>query len=172
MYWAHIFLSGKNGTTAKSIPLVACGDLNSLPDSGVVEFLENGRIPIDHSDFQDMQYEGFLSRLSNGKNGEKCGELKHCFKLRQVYAGEQLPYTNLTYNFKGVIDYVYYSTDILLPLGVLGSVSEQYIKDNRIIGWPHPHFPSDHQVLLAEFEALGNNIPGYGFDFGSHQMTR
>lgn len=163
---------GKNGSTAKSIPLIICGDLNSLPDSGVVEFLEKGRIPIDHSDFQDMQYEGFLSRLSNGKVGEKCGELKHCFKLQRAYSEEQLPYTNLTYSFQGVIDYIYYSTDLLATLGVLGSVSEQYVKENRIIGWPHPHFPSDHQVLLAEFEALDNSMVGYGYGFGPQQMTR
>ena len=165
-------IAGKNGSTAKSIPLVICGDLNSLPDSGVVEFLEKGRIPIDHSDFQDMQYEGFLSRLSSAKGGEKCAELKHSFKLRRAYAEEQLPYTNLTYHFQGIIDYIYYTTELLMPLGVLGAVSEQYIKENRISGWPHPHFPSDHQGLLAEFEAVGNGVSAYGYGFGPQQMPR
>lgn len=157
---------GKNGTTpSKPIPVVICGDFNSLPDSGVIEFLDKGRIPVDHSDFQEMRYEGFLSRLSNGngKNTEHYAELTHGLKLRKAYDGDkQMPYTNYTYDFKGVIDYVYYSHDSLVPLGLLTSVDPEYIKGNKITGWPHPHFPSDHQLLLVEFEVYGN-VPRFGF---------
>ena len=32
------------------IPIAFCGDLNSLPDSSVVQCLINGRVPIDHPD--------------------------------------------------------------------------------------------------------------------------
>ena len=46
------------------IPIVFCGDLNSLPDSSVVQYLVNGRIPIDHPDLQNHGYEGFLARFS------------------------------------------------------------------------------------------------------------
>ena len=31
------------------IPVVVCADLNSLPDSSVVQYLMNGRIPTDHA---------------------------------------------------------------------------------------------------------------------------
>ncbi|KAM7449063.1 CCR4-NOT transcription complex subunit 6-like [Porites harrisoni] len=166
---------GKNGTApSKSIPLVFCGDLNSLPNSGAVEFLDNGRVRSDHGDFLDMKYEGFLSRLSNGKNGEKSGDLTHCFKLQRAYSEEQMKYSNLTYSFTGVIDYIYFTSDLLVPVGVLGSVSQQYVKDNKIIGWPHPHFPSDHQSLLVEFEALSfsNGVPIYGYLPNSHHHPR
>lgn len=166
-----MWFQGKNGTPpSKSIPLVCCGDLNSLPNSGVVEFLEKGRVRSDHGDFLDMKYEGFLSRLSNGKNGEKSGDLTHCFKLERAYSEEQMTYSNLTYSFTGVIDYIYFTSDLLVPVGVLGSVSQQYIKENKIIGWPHPHFPSDHQSLLVEFEALSfsDGVPFYGYLPGSH----
>ena len=59
----------------------------------------------------------------------------------------------------------------LCPLGVLASVSEDYIKENKIIGWPHPHFPSDHQSLLVEFETVAG-APGYTFGPGSNHLTR
>ena len=66
-----------------------------------------------------MKYEGFLSRLSNGKNGEKSGDLTHCFKLQRAYSEEQMKYSNLTYSFTGVIDYIYFTSDLLVPVGVL-----------------------------------------------------
>lgn len=170
----HFFV-GKNGTTtSKPIPVVICGDFNSLPDSGVIEFLDKGRVPIEHSDFMEMQYEGFLARLSNvsSKNGEKCAELAHGLKLKKTYDGEhQMPYTNLTYDFKGVIDYVYYTGDTLSPLGLLLSVIPEYIKANKILGWPHPHFPSDHQSLLVEFEVFGT-VPRFGFSQNSNSLPR
>jgi len=163
-------LTGKNGTTpSKPIPVVICGDFNSLPDSGVIEFLDKGRIPIDHQDFQEMRYEGFLSRLSNGngKNNEQCAELTHGLKLRKAYDGDnQMPYTNLTYDFRGVIDYLYYSYNSVSPLGLLSSVDPEYIRANKITGWPHPHFPSDHQGLLVEFEVYGT-VPRFGFSNGN-----
>lgn len=165
--------AGKNGTTpTKAIPLVLCGDLNSLPESGVVEFLDNGRVLSDHPDLQDLAYEGFLARVSNGrKSGDANHELGHAFKLRKAYEEEKMPYTNYTYEFKGVIDYIYYTCDSLVPLGVLASISEDYIKENKIIGWPHPHFPSDHQSLLVEFETVAG-APGYTFGPGANHLTR
>ena len=141
---------GKNGALPRPIPLVMCGDLNSLPDSGPVEFLDKGRISTDHPDFQSLDYDGFLTRLSSTRNGEKCAELTHAFKLKRTY--ENLQCSNYTYHFRGVIDWVYYSCDELIPVAELASVEPDYLKRNKLIGWPHPHFPSDHQSLLVEFE--------------------
>jgi len=150
---------GKNGTTSsRSIPVVVCGDLNSLPDSGVVDFLDNSRISTDHPDLKDLKYDGFLSRLANTKAGEKSGELTHSFKLRRACEEDHIPFTNLTYDFKGVIDYIYYSYDSVIPLGLLASVDTDYIKKNKILGFPHPHFPSDHQSLVVEFELLSSSL--------------
>ena len=148
--------TGKNGTLPRPIPLVLCGDLNSLPDSGPVEFLDKGRISTDHADFQSLDYGGFLTRLSSPRNGEKCAELTHAFKLKRTY--ESLECSNYTYHFRGVIDWVYYSSEDLLPIAELASVDPSYLKRNKLIGWPHPHFPSDHQSLLVEFEFVEKTV--------------
>lgn len=158
-----IYFPGKNGSVSRSIPLVLCGDLNSLPDSGPVEFLDKGRISIDHPDFQSLDYGGFLSRLSSTRNGERCAELTHSFKLKRTY--ESLECSNYTYHFRGVIDWVYYSCEDLIPIAELASVDPAYLKRNKLIGWPHPHFPSDHQSLIVEFEFTNNGGSvngGYG----------
>ncbi len=141
------------------IPIVMCADLNSLPDSSVLQYLMEGRIPIDHPDLRDYGYEGFLARFSESvRPGMRSPvgkpELFHQFKLKHAYYENQLPYTNYTYEFKGVIDYVFYSSNYLSPLGLLGPVSTEWLEANKVIGCPNPHFPSDHFPLLCEFEIL------------------
>lgn len=55
------------------------------------------------------------------------------------------------YDFEGIIDYIFYN-DQLRTLGVLGEMDKQWFYDNKVVGCPHPHIPSDHFSLLVEFE--------------------
>lgn len=139
------------------VPVVACGDLNSLPDSSVVQYLINGRIPIDHTDLRDHGYEGFLARFSASvRPGMRSPlgkpELVHQFNLDHAYSKSQMMYSNYTHDFKGIIDYIYFSSDFLTTTGLLGTVSVDWLKQCKVIGCPNPHFPSDHFSLLCEFE--------------------
>ena len=75
------------------IPIIVCGDLNSLPDSSVVEFLLNGRIPANHQDLMEHGYEGFLARFSASvrpgmHSPVSKPELMHQFKLKKAYNGQ------------------------------------------------------------------------------------
>ena len=140
------------------VPVIMCCDLNSLPESSVVEYLRTGRIATSHADLQGHGYEGFLQRFSASVQGgirapSGKPELVHQFNLRRTYNG-QMDYTNYTYDFKGVIDYIFYSADFLTPLGLLGPVSMEWIRQCKVIGCPNPHFPSDHFPLLCQFELL------------------
>lgn len=56
------------------------------------------------------------------------------------------------YDFKGIIDYIFYGRDSLRPLGVLGPPDPSWFDENRVHGCPHPQIPSDHLPLLAQFE--------------------
>jgi CCR4-NOT transcription complex subunit 6 len=132
-----------------SIPLILCGDLNSLPDSGVVEYLRSGHVPTNHKDFKEIVYDDCLTKLSQTDSKEI---YSHGFRLSQAYSKDIMPYTNYTYEFKGIIDYVFYSRDTMNCLGVLGSLDSNWFADNRVIGCPHPQIPSDHLPLLAQFE--------------------
>ena len=139
------------------IPIIFCGDLNSLPESSVVQYLVNGRVPIDHADLQGHGYEGFLARFSASvRPGMRSPlgkpELIHQFNLKHAYSNVSIPFTNYTYDFKGVIDYILFSADFFNPTGILGPVSSEWLKQCKIIGCPNPHFPSDHFPLLCEFE--------------------
>lgn len=63
-----------------------------------------------------------------------------------------MPYTNYTYDFKGIIDYIFHSVENMNCLGVLGPIEPEWFRENRIQGCPHPHIPSDHFPLLVQLE--------------------
>ena len=56
------------------------------------------------------------------------------------------------FDFKGVIDYIFYSRDFMRPLGVLGPLDQEWFRENKVFGCPHPQIPSDHLPLLVEYE--------------------
>ncbi|KAK9879023.1 hypothetical protein WA026_003836 [Henosepilachna vigintioctopunctata] len=138
-------------TTAESIQLVLCGDFNSLPDSGVVEFLNTGRISQDHKDFKDLSYKKCLEKVLSC---DKPNEFTHSFKLASAYSDDIMPFTNYTFEFKGIIDYIFYAKQTMTPLGLLGPLSSEWLTQNKVIGCPHPHVFSDHFPLLVELEMI------------------
>merc|ERR1711981_716926 len=84
-----------------NVQLLLCGDFNSLPESGVIEYIENGEISKNHKDFKNLEY-----------NKSLCQTMK--------------------------------------PTGFLGPVDSQWLKENKVVGCPHPQVPSDHFSLLVE----------------------
>ncbi|KAG7098475.1 hypothetical protein E1B28_000420 [Marasmius oreades] len=135
------------------LPIVLCGDFNSLPSSGVYDFLSTGTIPKNHPDFKHFQYGRFT------KHG-----MRHGLGLRSAYAardgqsdeGEVLPWTNYTAHFKGVLDYIWYSKDTLESKSILGKIDEVYLEAEKVTGFPHTHFPSDHIPIMTEFAWRGS----------------
>lgn len=113
------------------IPLIICGDFNSLPNSGVYEFLSQGSIAENHADFMGYDYGNYI------KDGRT-----HEFPLKSAYSriGE-LPFTNHTPGFKGVIDYIWNTANSLEVIGLLKDVEKTYIEG--VVGFPNAHFPSE-----------------------------
>jgi CCR4-NOT transcription complex subunit 6 len=122
-----------------SIPLIITGDFNSLPDSGPYELITNGELSPNHSDLEGRKYGKFT------RDG-----IQHPFQLKSSYdrIGE-LPFTNYTSTFVGVVDYIWYTNPSLIVRGLLGEIDPEYIA--RVPGFPNIHFPSDHLALMAEF---------------------
>jgi len=137
--------------------LIICGDFNSLPDSGVYEFLSTGHVPKDHTDFKSYTY-GSYTTLG----------ISHKFQLKSAYQiqhqaqpanaatitngvnalKECLDFTNLTPTFRGVIDYVWVGTTQLAVTGLLGNVDPEHVK-HGCVGFPNAHHPSDHVPIMA-----------------------
>lgn len=123
------------------IPTIVCGDFNSEPTSGVYEFLSEGRVSNDHDDFMSHVYGDYTATGVGAK---------HRLGLKSAYShvGE-LPFTNYTPGFTGVIDYVWYTPASMGVVGLCGEVDRDYAQ--RVVGYPNAHNPSDHIPLLAEF---------------------
>lgn len=136
-----------------NVQLLLCGDFNSLPDSGVIEFLSSGRVSIDHQDFKELGYKSCLQRLLGC---DSLTEFNHPFKLASAYSEDIMPYTNYTFDFKGIIDYIFYTKNGMVPLGLLGPLSNEWLRESKVVGCPHPHIPSDHFPLLVELELMHN----------------
>jgi CCR4-NOT transcription complex subunit 6 len=118
-------------TDGSKIPMILCGDFNSVPDSGVYTFLANGSVPSDHPDFMSHIYGKFTS-----------DGIKHNVNLKSAYAGDyELPLTNYTPSFQGQIDYIFYTVNNLIVTGLLGEVDQGYL--SKVVGFPNAHFPSE-----------------------------
>lgn len=144
--------------------LLLCGDLNSLPDSGVVEFLTKGSVSMDHEDFKGFGYKTCLQKIAMTKNNNSLVNTSaniytHSFRLSAAYDFSIMAYTNYTYDFKGIIDYIFHSADTMSALGVLGPIDPDWFRDNKVMGCPHPHIPSDHFSLLVQLEMRPSPSP-------------
>jgi CCR4-NOT transcription complex subunit 6 len=135
-------------TDPLSIPLLLCGDFNSLPNSGPYELISQGALAPNHEDIENRNYGAFT------REG-----IKHPFMFDSAYAkiGE-LPFTNYVSNFMGVVDYMWYAKNSLTVRALVGKVDPEYI--SRVPGFPNVHFPSDHVALMAEFGIKKRVVPG------------
>jgi CCR4-NOT transcription complex subunit 6 len=130
-------MSYERGT---DIPMIVAGDFNSTVRSGVYQLLTTGHLPGDHKDLGSYKY-GDISRHG----------ARHTFGLKSSYGSiNELPFTNYTPGYTGVLDYILYSTGSLSVTGVLGEVDPVYLR--RVPGFPNQHYPSDHLLLHAEFK--------------------
>ncbi|KAK7993462.1 glucose-repressible alcohol dehydrogenase transcriptional effector [Apiospora arundinis] len=129
--------------TNTDIPLLICGDYNSTYGSSVYDLLDKGRVPPDHPDLVGHSYGNFT------RDG-----ISHPFSLRSAYAhvhktADDLSFTNYTSTYQGAIDYIWYSTNSLEAIELLGPPDYQFLK--RVPGFPNYHFPSDHIQIMADF---------------------
>ncbi|KNE54987.1 hypothetical protein AMAG_00924 [Allomyces macrogynus ATCC 38327] len=133
---------------------VIAGDLNSCPDSSVLEYLQSGVVPV--SAFGGSDFGRFTA------SGTAC---THALgPLNSAYAGTKLPYTHCRPHFRGIIDHILYTGDAGLRLvGRLdGAPKDGIAYLERVASLPSAYVPSDHLPLLAIFKHRGAGAGGGG----------
>ncbi|GAA0163966.1 hypothetical protein Leryth_001077 [Lithospermum erythrorhizon] len=144
------------------IPMLVCGDFNSVPGSAPHALLAMGRVDPMHPDMA-VDPLGILQPLS---------KLAHLLPLVSAYSsfartvagpGRGLEqqrkrmdpttneplFTNCTRDFIGTRDYIFYSADSLTVEGLLELLDEDSLRKDTAL--PSPEWSSDHIALLAEF---------------------
>ena len=82
----------------KCFSILLCGDFNSTPPFGVLEFMRKKIIPLDHMDWKSAEGEEV-----------KNFQIKHPFNMDSA-CGTPV-YTNYTIGFKDCLDYIFYESD-------------------------------------------------------------
>ena len=140
----------------RQLPLVLCGDFNSLVDSSVYEFLMTQQVTIG-DDVYGEQGVGDVCHILPARPHPHHNapphhpQLTHHLALTSAYASIGEPkYTNFTGHFVGVLDYVFYSRRHLRWVSVMEVEEEKKVRQYTAL--PSPLYASDHLPLIVELE--------------------
>lgn len=157
LWQAHLLLQALEQLPDRRMPLLVCGDFNSIPDSAVYEYLRHGTVRRDHEDFKSDAV-GILENLNIG----------HTLRMATAYEtcnGREAQYTNYTEDFKGTLDYIWFSSDTISVLAISQVDDESQLQQETAL--PSSTRPSDHVSLVATFmfrepdAAQGTAPPGH-----------
>lgn len=141
LWQAHLLLRTLEQLPDRNMPLLVCGDFNSTPESSVYEYCRRGSVSPDH---EEMQVDpcGILKHLPVG----------HSLRLHTAYEtcnGREAIYTNYTEDFKGTLDYIWFTSETLSVLAISQVDDESQLTQETAL--PSSTRPSDHVSLVSTF---------------------
>ncbi|KAK2990683.1 hypothetical protein RJ640_029358 [Escallonia rubra] len=160
LWQVHTLLKGLEKIAASAdIPMLVCGDFNSVPGSAPHALLAMGKV-------DPMSSELAVDPLGILRPATK---LTHALPLVSAYssfarvglsgleqhrrrmdpATNEPLFTNCTRDFIGTLDYIFYSADSLTVESLLELLDEDSLRKDTAL--PSPEWSSDHIALLAEF---------------------
>lgn len=136
-----------------NLPLIICGDFNSTPETAVYDLLSHQSVHPGHPDVNVTSSNDEIPNiLPDAMN------ITHSFRLGSAYQtvlGEEPWVTNYTQNFKGVLDYIWYSMPNLRPVAV-APVPDEAELTRHGDALPSTEYSSDHVMLIAEMQIASN----------------
>ncbi|KAL3623796.1 Carbon catabolite repressor protein 4 1 [Castilleja foliolosa] len=163
LWQAHTLLKGLEKIAASAdIPMLVCGDFNSVPGSASHTLLAMGKVDPTHPDLA-MDPLGIL---------RPAAKLSHQLPLVSAYssfarvgvglgleqrrktdpATNEPLFTKCTRDFIGTHDYIFYSADTLTVESLLELLDEDSLRKDTAL--PSPEWSSDHIALFAEFRCM------------------
>ncbi|XP_043722331.1 carbon catabolite repressor protein 4 homolog 1-like [Telopea speciosissima] len=148
-------INGLEKIGKSDIPVILCGDLNSLPGSAPYNLLVMGKVDSDHQDMAEDPY-GVFQHLV----------FKHSLHLMSAYASasgmfleqqwrnidpktHEPTFTHFSPQFRGTLDYIFYTADSLKVEGLLELLDLESV--TKYTALPSPEWSSDHIALMAKF---------------------
>ncbi|KAK4481741.1 hypothetical protein RD792_012651 [Penstemon davidsonii] len=159
LWQVHTLLKGLEKIAASAdIPMLVCGDFNSVPGSPPHSLLAMGKVDPHHPDLaidplgilRPASITHQLPLVSAYSSFARAGlglGLEH--RRRMDPATNEPLFTNCTRDFIGTHDYIFYSADCLTVESLLELLDEDGLRKDTAL--PSPEWSSDHIALLAEF---------------------
>lgn len=160
LWQVHTLLKGLEKIAASAdIPMIVCGDFNSVPGSAPHSLLAMGKVDPLHPDLA-LDPLGVLRPISKlthqlplvsaYSSFARAGVGLGLEQRRRVDPATNEPlFTNCTRDFIGTHDYIFYSADTLMVESLLELLDEDSLRKDTAL--PSPEWSSDHIALLAEF---------------------
>ncbi|PWA45488.1 carbon catabolite repressor protein 4-like protein 2 [Artemisia annua] len=161
LWQVHTLLKGLEKIAASAdIPMLVCGDFNSVPGSAPHALLAIGKVDPMHPDLAvdplgilrpATKLTHTLPLVSAYSSFARIGaNLGYEQQKRRVDPATNEPlFTNCTRDFIGTLDYIFYSADTLTVESLLELLEEDSLRKDTAL--PSPEWSSDHIALLAEF---------------------
>ncbi|KAK7278802.1 hypothetical protein RJT34_23838 [Clitoria ternatea] len=165
LWQVHTLLKGLEKIAASAdIPMLVCGDFNSVPGSAPHALLAMGKVDPSHPDLavdplnilrphsKLVHQLPLVSAYSSFARTVGLGYEQH---KRRMDGGTNEPlFTNVTRDFIGTLDYIFYTADSLVVESLLELLDEESLRKDTAL--PSPEWSSDHIALLAEFRCCKN----------------
>ena len=119
------------------VSVVFCGDFNSTPPFGVVQYLTSGHLGAEHDDWRSQE-------------GEQVTGLVLSHAPRFMSAAGTPQFTNYTMGFKDCLDYIWVDKTKLSVSQVVPFPSEEELSLHTAL--PNIVFPSDHIPLIVDLK--------------------
>jgi CCR4-NOT transcription complex subunit 6 len=127
----------------RNLPLILCGDFNSLVNSSVYELLSTEHVQAGEDVFGSVANPAGILPPSH--------QLAHHLNLSSTYSSLGEPkYTNYTGHFIGVLDYIFYTRALLRCVACLDVDEESLLQKQTAL--PNPQYSSDHLPLVTIME--------------------
>ncbi|KAG5044010.1 hypothetical protein AAZX31_03G187300 [Glycine max] len=165
LWQVHTLLKGLEKIAASAdIPMLVCGDFNSIPGSAPHALLAMGKVDPSHPDLavdplnilrphsKLVHQLPLVSAYSSFARTVGLGFEQH--KGRLDNATNEPLFTNVTRDFIGSLDYIFYTADSLVVESLLELLDEESLRKDTAL--PSPEWSSDHIAMLAEFRCCKN----------------
>ncbi|PPD71400.1 hypothetical protein GOBAR_DD31704 [Gossypium barbadense] len=166
IWQVHTLLKGLEKIAASAdIPMLVCGDFNSVPGSAPHSLLAMGKVDPMHADLlvdplailrphSKLTHQlPLVSAYSSFLRGVGLG-LEQQRRRMDPTTNEPL-FTNCTRDFIGTLDYILYTADSLTVESLLELLDEDSLRKDTAL--PSPEWSSDHIALLAEFRVCAEH---------------
>ncbi|XP_075475483.1 carbon catabolite repressor protein 4 homolog 1-like [Primulina tabacum] len=160
LWQVHTLLKGLEKIAASAdIPMLVCGDFNSIPGSAPHSLLAMGKVDPLHPELAvdplgilrpAAKLTHQLPLVSAYSSFARVGVGLGLEQRRRMDPATNEPlFTNCTRDFIGTHDYIFYSADSLSVESLLELLDEDSLRKDAAL--PSPEWSSDHIALLAEF---------------------